>query len=181
MGQYIGEIKIFSYGKVPDGWLSCDGQTLLISDYMTLFRFIGITYGGDGMNTFRLPDLRGRAVNGASLDRWMGTSWGQETVKLSIANMPKHTHRLMACNEDANNGIPEKNYFGIARNNKASILMYGSNVERRSINADTIGNIGSNQAHNNIQPCLALNFCIAYEGTYPEWEPDNNDEGGTNV
>ncbi|MBS7526941.1 tail fiber protein [Fusibacter paucivorans] len=146
-----------------------------------LFNLIGVRYGGDGRTYFRLPDLRGRAANGLSENRFLGTYWGQETVELSISNMPKHTHTLMGCNADGDEMKPENNFLGIAKNLEVSLYMYGINGDNLNIKVDPIGNIGSNQAHNNIQPCLALNFCIAYEGTYPEWELDTDDEGGADV
>jgi microcystin-dependent protein len=154
---------------------------LPINKYGGLFGLIGTTYGGDGMTRFKLPDLRGRAANGVSENRWMGTSWGRENVALSISNMPKHAHTLMGCNAGGDEMKPENHFLGIAKNLEALLYMYAINGDNLAIKVDPIGNCGNNQAHNNIQPCLAVNFCIAYEGTYPEWEPDNNDEGGTDV
>jgi microcystin-dependent protein len=181
MGQYIGEIRMFSFDKIPDGWLSCDGQSLEILDYMPLFGQIGILFGGDGRVNFNLPDLRGRTVNGQSADCPRGLYWGKENVSLEVSSMPKHTHTLMGCDADDNHPLPENHYLGIAKDSQSELFMYGGDGAKIALIAESLAPSGRGLAHNNIQPCLAFNFCIAYKGAVPEMEPTDGEEGADDV
>lgn len=173
MEPYIGQILAFGFNFAPRGWAYCNGQLLSIAEYQALFSLIGTTYGGDGITTFGLPDLRGRvAVNqGTSLSGktyTLGEAAGQEQVTLTTTQIPAHTHvaALRGNSEEANAQEPSNKTFGVAASN-----IYNSNNPENgeTLNPGTIqlAATGGNQAHNNMQPYLTINYCIALEGIYP--------------
>lgn len=163
---FIAEIRIFAGNFAPRGWAFCDGQLLPISQNTALFSLIGTTYGGDGRSTTALPDLQGRAPmhpgRGPGLtDRRLGQRGGVETVTLTEAQMPNHTHTLNGVNENANQRAISDNY-----------LARGTQMYRPPANLDamapaTLSDTGGSQAHNNMQPYLTMNFIIALVGLYP--------------
>lgn len=173
MDPYIGQILAFGFNFAPRGWAFCNGQLLSIAEYQALFSLIGTTYGGDGITTFSLPDLRGRvAVNqGTSLSGKtyiLGEAAGQEQVTLNTSEIPAHTHvaTFRGNSEEANSQEPSNKTFGVA----ASNIYNANNPENgETLNPGTIqlAATGGNQAHNNMQPYLTINYCIALEGIYP--------------
>ena len=181
---YIGEVKLFAGNFAPRGWAFCDGQILPIDGNQALFSILGNSYGGDGRTTFGLPDMRGRVAvgprTGPGLSTYReGNQGGTETNTLSTAQLPAHNHDaigiIKASNANATAKEPAGNYFAssiyaINRGNIVDVLSYGatSDVE---MNANAIevrvGDTGSNQAANNRQPYLAMNYIICIQGIYP--------------
>jgi len=166
---FIAEIRIFAGNFAPRGWAFCNGQLLPISQNTALFSLIGTTYGGDGRSTTALPNLQGRAPmhpgRGPGLtSRRLGQLGGDQTVTLSEAQMPSHNHRLRASEEDGAQVSPDMNALPGAGND-----MYrapaGANLGAMA--SETLPNTGGSQAHNNMQPYLAMYFIIALVGLYP--------------
>jgi microcystin-dependent protein len=167
---YIGQIIMFGGNFAPRSWAFCDGQLLPISQNTALFSILGTTYGGDGRTSFGLPDLRGRvaihAGNGPGLSpRRLGDKGGQETVTLTEAQLPSHTHQFTprAQSEDGETDEPQGNFLAKAGG--------GETIYAGSANADMgggpTGSTGGSQAHNNMQPYNAVNFIICLFGIYP--------------
>lgn len=168
---FIAEIRIFAGNFAPRGWAFCDGQLLPISQNTALFSLIGTTYGGDGRTTTALPNLQGRLPmhpgRGPGLTaRRLGQRGGTEMVTLSEQQMPSHTHTLRA--EDnlgfANSSSP--NNAVIARASSGAGRAY-KNTTSSLVGMNGVQNTGGSQAHNNLQPFLAINFIIALVGLYP--------------
>lgn len=171
MDTFIGNIQMFGFNFAPRGWAQCNGQLLPISQNQALFSLIGTFYGGDGRTTFALPDLRGRVPMhegtgpGLSPNR-MGQRSGAETTTLSVLNLPSHNHTAAFNLGNAASGTSLSGGF-IA--STTAIPLASSAVSSNDLNsgAITIGNTGGQQAFNNMQPYLVINFCIALLGTFP--------------
>lgn len=180
---YIGEIRLFSMGYVPQGWLPCDGRSMVVNNNQALFSLLGYNFGGSGAN-FNLPDLRGTAVVGAGstagngIPATVGQRAGTETVTLTMAEMPSHNHQLNGVN--ANGAIPPINAFFAqpivpttipAPAPSAPPSVYGTTptvaTDITPLNAFAIGNAGGNQAHENRQPFLTATYGICVAGLYP--------------
>lgn len=167
---FLAEIRIVGFDFAPRGWAFCDGQILPINQNQSLYSLLGTTYGGDGRTSFALPDLRGRvpihvgASNGTS--HTLGSKSGQETHTLSAAEMPQHDHAWQgsttAGNSNRTNG-PGPNI--LAREQGNPYIQDAAN--KIAVRPDWIGTAGSGQGHENMQPYLALNFCIALQGLFP--------------
>lgn len=171
MGQpFVGEIRMFGGNFAPLGWNFCDGSLLSISENETLFNLIGTTYGGDGVNNFAVPDLRGRAPihlgqgPGISQSYVIGQTLGVETVTVSVNQMPAHTHSLVATT-DAASQISGQN--GILAEPPSLAPYISGNVPDASLNASSISSSGGSQPHDNMQPYLVINFIISLFGIYP--------------
>jgi microcystin-dependent protein len=165
---FIGEIRIFPYATVPNGWLSCDGQSLAIASYPDLFLVVGTLYGGDGVTSFNLPDLRGRVPigpgQGAGLtNRSVGESGGAETETLAIAEMPSHTHGFRASSGNGASDRPGGSVFG---RDPAAIPEFGT-VADASLGSAAVASAGGGQPHNNMQAFLTVTYLIAYQGMTP--------------
>ncbi len=169
MDAYTGEIRIFAGNFAPANWSLCDGQLLSIQNYQALFALIGTTYGGDGVNTFATPDLRGRLPvgdqQGAGLtNRVMGQMVGAENVTLTEMQLPAHQHQLAVSTTAANLSQATANLIGGG-------LHYVSATEtaftEAAMETGTIGSIGGNAAHNNMMPYLVLNFIMCLNGIFP--------------
>ncbi|MDF2178068.1 tail fiber protein [Aliiglaciecola sp. CAU 1673] len=161
---FIAEVRIFAGNFAPRGWAFCDGQLLPIAQNTALFSLIGTTYGGDGRTTAALPNLQGRAPmhpgRGPGLtDRRLGERVGIETVTLTEAQIPNHSHTLVAFS-DATASSPSTS-VGLG-----AAPMYGAGTQV-AMDSDIVGATGGNQAHNNMQPYLGINFIIALQGLYP--------------
>lgn len=171
---YVGEIRLFSYpnGRVPSGWFACDGSLKSIADYDVLFTLIGTTYGGDGVNTFAVPDLRGRVPvhqgNGPGLSpRVLGQMSGLEAVTLNVTQLPAHTHALMASTQTANSASPGAalQWASISNDTMYASDTTGSTTYALAPSAVTVA--GGNQAHNNLMPTLAASYAMAWQGIFP--------------
>lgn len=165
---YLGEIRLVSYpsGKVPRDWAACDGRVMDVQHNMALFALLGTTYGGDGKNTFALPDLRGRVPVAAGPSLKPGTKGGVEAVTLDASTMPAHTH-LMQVNTDPANQANTVNHIYAAA--PASTPVYGAPVNTIAL-GDTVPQLnsaGSGQPHENRQPYLALSYIICISGYFP--------------
>lgn len=165
---FIGEIRIFPFDFPPAGWASCDGQLLPPSQNPVLFSLLGTTYGGDGEDTFALPDLRGKAAmhagqgQGLSL-RDLGQIGGTEEITLLVSQIPLHTHTLRASIEPGDNRLPGP---GVALSLSTGASAYvGGSPALDPMAAEALPPTGGGLPHNNMQPSLALNFCIAMQGS----------------
>ena len=164
---YVGEIRMFGGSFAPAGWMFCDGQVLPISEYETLFNLIGTTYGGDGQSTFALPDLRGRVP--IHMGTQAGTTYqlaemaGEESVTLTVNQIPAHTHTLLASGDTANSPNPGNNV--IARSPQVNAFINGS--PSVGMSPQFIGSTGGSQPHENLQPYACINFIISLFGVYP--------------
>ncbi|MFC5649787.1 phage tail protein [Paenibacillus solisilvae] len=158
---FLGEIQAFAFGFEPRGWAACSGQLLPINTNQALFSILGTTYGGDGITTFCLPDLRGRAAvhpgNGVSL----GQAAGEEAHTLTANEMPQHNHQVMANTSSSTSNKPAGNVWGPAQENSYTAS------PNTSMSPNALSNAGGSQAHPNMQPYLALNYCIALTGIFP--------------
>jgi microcystin-dependent protein len=167
---FVAEVRIFPFGFAPRGWAFADGQLLPISQNTALFSLLGTTYGGDGKTTFALPDVQGRAVihpgQGFGLSLYdLGQEGGTETVSLLQSEIPSHPHAAMANINLANLAAPSP-ARSFARSSPGTA--YTATTTNLTPFADgAVTPNGGDQPHNNMQPYLTLNFCIALQGVYP--------------
>lgn len=162
---FIGEIRIFSFNWAPRGWGLCDGSILQIRQYNALYSLLGYAFGGDGINTFGLPDLRGRtSVYSGSYQR--GMKGGLETVTLNN-NETAHTHVLLASPDQGDQFSTKPNNKLILLAKAATENTYSNPNNLVNMDIQTCSSIGGGQSHNNLQPSIVVNFCIALSGIYP--------------
>lgn len=164
---YIGEIRIFAGSFAPAGWNFCDGAMLPISQLQALFALIGTTYGGDGQQTFALPDLRGRVPvhqgQGPGLsNRVMGESGGTESVTLAVAQIPAHNHSLRASSALSSGAAGAGGVLAAT-----AVNMYGTAAPATPMATQAVGAQGGSQPHNNMAPFLGINYIIALFGVFP--------------
>ncbi len=170
---FIAEIRIFAGNFAPKGWAFCDGQLLPVSQNTALFSLMGTTYGGDGRTTTALPNLKGRAPmhpgNGPGLtSRRLGEKGGVETVTLSEAQMPSHSHTLRGSTGAADEEGEKDPTGNVAGEPQLANSVYSpSTANLVDLSSDTSVSQGGGQAHNNMQPYLAMYFIIALVGLYP--------------
>ncbi|WP_207671355.1 phage tail protein [Paenibacillus cymbidii] len=170
MDPYIGEIRLFAGSYAPQGWAFCNGDTLQVYQNQALYTIIGNMYGGTAGQTFNLPDLRGTVPmhwgTGAGLTpRKLPETGGTQTETITLDQMPNHTHspqNQTTANETNPNGAVYANSPG----GKFPVKAYSQNADT-PMNVQAISAVGGNQAHNNMQPTVAINFIIALEGVYP--------------
>ncbi len=169
MDPFVAEIRIFPFNFPPKGWAFCDGQILPLSQNTALFSLLGTTYGGDGKSNFALPNMQGNAPMhpgqgpGLSLHD-LGETGGSDTVSLLESEIPSHTHNVQASSQDGTDNHPVNNYpaQGVGIN-----LYVNAGTTPVNMNDNAIAPAGGDQPHNNMQPYLTLNFCIALQGVYP--------------
>lgn len=160
---FIGEIRMFGGSFAPAGWAFCDGQTIPIDQNDALFNLIGTTYGGDGQTTFGLPDCRGRLPIHQGSGFVLGQMGGEETVTLTVNQIPNHAHSLLA---DENTGTqlgPANNLLATTSNPQ----MYRSITPNLAMNANSITPAGGSQPHDNMVPSLVVSFIISLFGIFP--------------
>ncbi len=161
---FLAEVKIFGFNFPPRGWAQCDGQILPINQNQSLYSLLGTTYGGDGRTSFALPDLRGRTpAHPGAEGVTLGRRAGEESPALTIAQIPSHDHALQGSSDIANTPVPTGNVLA----SSAPAEIYHGDQNRQAMNAGTIANTGLGQGHNNMQPYLTVNFCIAIQGLFP--------------
>jgi microcystin-dependent protein len=174
MSPYVGEIRMFAGNFAPEGWFLCDGSLLSISQYQVLFVLLGTTYGGDGTSNFALPDLRGRIPvgvgQGAGLSNYvLGQKAGTETVTLSTANLPAHTHSLNASGAIATTATPGTGV--VFAKCPATYLGYLSPSapagSAKTLAPSSVTNSPGGQPHPNVMPGVCLNFIISWQGVFP--------------
>lgn len=166
---YVGEIRMFAGNFAPTGWALCNGQLLSIQQNVALFSLLGTNYGGNGTTTFALPDLRGRVPmhQGAGpglTSREVGETGGTENNTLTVAQLPSHNHTVNAVVADGNQNSPESSY---PANTKILDKEYSNAAPSAIMNPAMIGNTGSNQPVNNVQPFTSVTFIIALNGIFP--------------
>lgn len=173
MDAFYGEIRIFGFNFPPLNWAQCNGQTLMVSQFQTLFTILGANFGGNGLNNFQLPNLQGSAVcqagQGPGLsDRTFGKTFGTSVVTLVTQNMPYHQHTLSATNQS----------LAQATNTPTSVSRLGRTLKQLDFSStDTVDSqmavqmvgpfVGQGLPHENRQPYLVMNFCICTYGEYP--------------
>ncbi|NCD70236.1 phage tail protein [Mucilaginibacter agri] len=171
MQPYVGEIRIWPGNFPPAQWAFCQGQLLSISTFQTLFTLIGTTYGGDGQQTFALPNMQGRAPvhmgTGLGLAPVvLGQIGGSETVTLTQGQMPMHTHNVNVQNTEGNTNTPQNTLFantGTGDNDYA----LGTVTPDVTMGTQSVSFAGGSQPYDIIQPSLALNFIISLYGIWP--------------
>lgn len=167
MGQpYMGEIRMFGGNFAPLGWALCQGQITPISGNEALFNLLGTTYGGDGVNTFALPNLQSRLPvhqgNSGGVGYVLGQSAGTETVTLLTNQLPSHSHTPDGSSSAGTQPSPSNGVWA-----EASINQYSNTAPSVAMAGSAIGNAGGNQPHDNMMPYLVINFIIAMNGVYP--------------
>ena len=172
---YVGEIRMFGFGSrgAPNGWQACDGSLLAIANYDVLFALIGTTYGGDGQQTFAVPDLRGRLPihqgQGPGLSNYViGQSAGTETVSVLPTQMPAHTHAAVATNALATSLTPGTTLLPGA---VGGDLFYATDLTGATaiaMSAESTSLAGGSQPHENCMPTLTVQYCIATAGVFPQ-------------
>ena len=172
---YIGEIRMFGGNFAPRGWAMCDGQLLSIAENDVLYTLLGTTYGGDGQNTFGVPDLRGRTPSHQGTKNGqtyvIGQPGGTESVTLTTAQLPAHTHPFLAASTAGAVGVPTTATM-ISDQGPAGTTIFGytpfnaSNAQVTLTAASTTPT-GGNQPHDNMQPYVGINFIIALNGIFP--------------
>ena len=165
---FLGEIRIFGFNFAPRGWMFCQGQLLPISQYTAVFAILGTTYGGDGQNNFALPDLRGRAPvhPGGSDAVQLGQVGGVENVRLVASELPSHGHAVVATASLAAATTPAGNVLGAKPRFGADTYVSGGGST--SLAPGAVGAAGAfGTSHENMQPSLVMNFCMAVEGIFP--------------
>ena len=160
---FLAEIRIMSFDFAPKGWALCNGQLLPINQNQALFSLLGTTFGGDGRVNFALPDQRGRTPIHVGSGHTLGEKGGEQAHTLSIAELPTHTHILNGTSNNAVN-TPSNNTV-LGKSNPQAV--YGGPSNLQSMAPQSIGTVGGSQAHLNMQPFLALTFCIALQGIFP--------------
>jgi len=172
---YVGEIRMFAGSFAPAGWMLCQGAILPISENETLFQLIGTTYGGDGEETFALPNLQSRIPihqgTSAGITYGLGEAAGAEDVTLTINQIPAHMHLVQVATTPADQTTPASNSVvsteGESVANRAPVYTAYANVNQVQLSVQTVGSSGGSQPHSNIQPILAINFIISLFGIFP--------------
>lgn len=177
MDDIIGEIRLFTGSSAPTGWVFCDGRSLDISQYDNLFQLIGTTYGGDGLNNFKVPDLQSRAPIGAGqgggLPNYsLGQTGGTEKNTLTVNNLPAHRHTyngtgILVSSEDGHKTTGAGNYLAV--NGEYAFSTVSSDQMAAQPNTLTVSGVGALApvAFNNIKPYLVISYIICYDGTIP--------------
>ena len=163
MDPFVGEIRMFAGTYAPVDWMFCEGQLLKIADYQVLYACIGNTYGGDGMTTFALPDLRCRVPLHLGGGFGAGQAGGAETVTPTVPEIPAHSHGFFATGNQATAASAQNNVAAQA----AAYQPYIAQPANLAIFPGSVSLTGGSQAHNNIQPYLCINFIIAMTGYFP--------------
>lgn len=166
---FLSEIRIMSFSFAPKGWALCNGQLLPINQNQALFSLLGTTYGGNGQTNFALPDLRDSVPIHEGNGHTLGEKAGTQAVTLNTSQMPTHIHdfsqntAVVSATANATVAAPTSNYWA----NNGSTAYSTGGVNLGAMSPQTVGTVGGSQAHQNMQPFLALNFCIALQGIFP--------------
>jgi len=185
MDPFVAEIRMFPFNFPPKGWAFCDGQLLPISQNTALFSLLGTFYGGDGKSTFALPDLQGRSAkhpgHGAGLSTYfLGQEGGVDFISLIQSEIPAHTHRFGGAYDGSgvdpgtgdplpgDSGTPEGCIWSKAPAGRNGALQLYAAAATGAVNPNCMSITGGGQPHNNLQPYLVLNFCIALQGVFPQ-------------
>ena len=175
---FIAQVSMWANNFAPRGWGYCSGGLLPISQNTALFSLVGTTYGGDGHTTMGLPNLNGRIPmhpgRGPGLtQRFLGQYTGIQTVDLYEAQIPSHNHPMMSVSDQATEDTPSNaSYLGVSKKSTGPLPLrnvprYGKPANLTDMSSQSVGTTGGSRAHENMQPYLAVNFCIALLGIYP--------------
>ena len=188
MDNYLGEIRIFAGNYAPQGWAFCNGALLSISEYEALFTLLGTIYGGDGVTTFAVPDMRikiglnqGLLPGGQTYT--IGESAGVQNVTLTTTQIPAHAHSIIGTTVQATTGDPTNNMLAATNGNNSTIsppypdvklyttlpLPSGPTAPNVTMAPNAISLTGGSQPHNNMMPYVCINFIIALYGIYPSF------------
>lgn len=159
---FLSEIRIMSFGFAPKGWAMCNGQQLPINQNQPLFALLGTTFGGNGQTTFALPDFRGCTPIHVGSGHTLGEKAGTQSVTLSIAQLPTHTHVMNGTSTTGSLSPAFNNLWAVSQ-----VAVYSPPANLVAINPGSVTPTGGSQAHLNMQPFLTLNFCIALQGIFP--------------
>jgi len=160
---FLGEIRLMSFSFAPRGWALCNGQLLPINQNQPLYSLLGTVYGGDGRVNFGLPNIEGRVPIHTGGGHALGERGGEQAHVLSVAELPTHVHTLNGTASHGTQVVPAGNL--LARTAPAN--PYEAPNQLGAMNAASIPSVGGSQAHINMQPFLAVNFCIALQGIFP--------------
>ena len=164
---YVGEIRLFAGNFAPSGWAFCDGTVLSIAENTVLFTLIGTTYGGNGQTTFALPDLRGRVPvhqgNGGQSPYVIGQAGGVENVTLTTAQLPPHTHALLASTTPAAIGKGPADALGAS----STMNFYGGGTPNMALDDHAMTATGGGQPHENMAPFVGMSYILSLFGIYP--------------
>jgi microcystin-dependent protein len=173
---FVGEIRCFGFQFTPQGWAFCNGQLLQISEFAALFTILGTTYGGDGQTTFAVPNLQGAVPMhwgnpAGGFNTVIGQVQGVTLVTLTQVQMPQHAHTIVTA-VVAPGGAPERTATPssttfIGTSNPDGLYKMQPSTLDSAFSANAIGSTGSSLPHDNMQPYLALNFCISLFGIFP--------------
>jgi microcystin-dependent protein len=172
MNQFVGQVIAVGFNFAPVGWVPCDGRLLSIAQYQVLYVLLGTTYGGDGINSFGVPNLQGRSPVGQGTGLGLppvvlGQAAGTETVTLTSQQIPAHTHALMASSVNGTVSKPASNMVIANGGTTAPVNLYGTVAATVSLAPAAIGIAGGSQPHDNQQPYNTLNYIISTEGVFP--------------
>ena len=169
---FIGEIRLFAGNFAPTDWAFCDGSVVGIAEFSALFNLIGTTYGGDGLNTFALPDLRSRTpihfgAGGSGVNYVQGQSGGVESVTLTTGQVAAHNHELNAVNSGASAPSPAGALPGVSSSQQSGTLQYAKPPATTNFTGASIGPSFGGQPHSNLQPYVTISFIISLFGIFP--------------
>jgi len=159
---FLAEIRIMSFVFPPKGWALANGQLLPINQNQALFSLLGTTFGGDGRVNFGLPNLQGNVPIGVGSGHVLGEKGGTQSVTVSIAQMPTHTHVFNGTSTTGTLNVTTNNILGVSQT-----PIYTGPQSLVALNPASVTNTGGSQAHLNMQPFLTLSFCIALQGIFP--------------
>jgi microcystin-dependent protein len=161
-GTYLSELRIFAFSNIPETWAQCNGQLLSVQQYSALFELLSTTYGGDGRQTFGLPNLQARIPMHAGNNMVQGQTGGEEAHALNNFEIPAHTHAIYASSRNPDVNSPNNAIWA----SNTGYSPYGK-PSRTTMAPDALGVTGSNLPHLNMSPYIVLNICIALSGILP--------------
>lgn len=170
---YMSQIMAFGFNFAPRSWAFCNGQILSIAQNSALFSLLGTVYGGNGQTTFALPNLQSRVPIGygtnIGVNYPLGETAGVEQVTLTISEMPMHSHMFVGASSGGNSTVPRANSApaSVIKAGNPGDPFYAPQASLQPLNSASISMAGGNLPHSNIQPYLALNWCICQYGIYP--------------
>ncbi len=169
---FVGEIRMFGFSRLPVGWFPCDGRLVPVAGQEALFTLIGTTYGGDGQNTFGLPDLRGRLPvhqgQGLGLtQRVIGQSGGTESVTLTLPQLPAHNHPLNLTSAAATADVPSATAVPGSASGAPYYVTDTNGATAMVLDSAAVSATGSSLPHENCMPTLTVQYCIAWSGIFP--------------